>query len=308
MENTEVALGVDIGGTKIKSGIVDCYGNLMSEPMEVPTNAWESREKIISRLLQLLSSMISKARQYKLVGIGVGCSGPLDIKNGVILDCNTLPTLQNYPLKHIIELTCGVDVVMNNDANAMMLGEACWGAGMGYNSVLGFALGTGTGCAFINNGKIFEGSTGNAGEIWLAPYREKTIEYYACGTGLSNIYRDITGLQLTGKEIAEMARVGDEIALETFNQFADALTFALSWTINVLDPDAVIIGGSVANSADLYLDTVESQVKQYITVHSASHVKINKAALGDDAGFVGAAALSFVDNNVKINMPQLLEA
>lgn len=292
-QEKDLAIGIDIGGTKMKCGIVSRQGQLIGEPWELPTNAYGPREKIVSSILDLLNNALSQVPENRLVGIGIGCSGPLDITTGTILKCNTLPTMHNYPLKHIIELTTCKEVRMNNDANAMMLGESMWGAGKGKSSIIGITLGTGFGCAFINNGHIWNGATGNAGEIWQSPYKEGCIEDYVSGPGLSRMYKDLTGETITGKEVAQRARDNDQTALEVFKRFADGLVFGLSWILNSFDPDGVVIGGSVMNSMDLYMPRVSLLLPRYLTQETAEKISILPAGLGDNAGFMGAAALMF---------------
>lgn len=293
IETRDLAIGLDIGGTKMKCGVVDAAGNVIGTPKETPTNAHGPREKIVAGILELLNDSLAYAPENRLRGIGIGCTGPLDISTGTIMECNTLPTMHNYPLKHIVELTTCKNVRMNNDANAMMLGEAVWGAGKGRSSILGFTLGTGCGCAFINNGHIWTGITGNAGEIWQSPYRNGIIEDYVSGTGLTRMYKDMTGQNADGKEIAMRARAGEDAAIEVFNRFADGLVFALSWTVNTVDPDVVILGGAVANSADLFLPRVRSMLPRFITRETSGRIELLTASLGDNAGFIGAAALMF---------------
>lgn len=289
----DFAIGLDIGGTKMKCGVVDSNGNVIGSPREVPTNARGPREKIVAGILDLLNEALGQVPENRLRGIGIGCSGPLDIITGTILKCNTLPTMQNYPLQRIVELTTCKEVRMNNDANAMMLGEAVWGAGRGRSSILGITLGTGCGCAFISDGRIWTGYTGNAGEIWQSPYRDGCIEDYVSGPGLAKMYKALTGCDADGKEIAERARNGEEAAIEVFERFADGLVFALAWTVNTVDPDAVILGGSVVDSSDLFLTRVRSLLPKYITQEAAEHLDILTAGLGNNAGYIGAAALMF---------------
>ena len=292
-EDLDLAIGLDIGGTKIKCGIVDINGKIMGTPWEMPTNARGPRERIVTNILELVNQALSVTPENRLRGIGIGCTGPLDINTGTILECNNLPTMHNYPLRHIIELTTCKEVRMNNDANAMMYGEAVWGAGRGHSTVLGITLGTGCGCAIINKGHIWNGYTGNAGEIWQSPSRNGIIEDYVSGPGISNIYKTLTNKKISAKEVSERARAGEDDAIEAFNRFADGLVFALAWTINTVDPDVVILGGSVANAADIFLPRVRSMLPRFITNEASERVEILQASLGDDAGFMGAAALMF---------------
>ena len=293
--STPIALGIDIGGTKISAGLVDRNGNLVGTVCTIPTHAREEGEKIIDRLTRLVSKLTRQADGQGLTGIGVGCTGPLDIDRGVILECNNLPTLHHYPLKKQMEKAFGLPVRMNNDANALILGEALWGAGKKANRILGVTLGTGIGAALVEDKKIVRGANGCAGEIWISPYREGIIEDYVSGTALSRLYRELTQTEKSGVEIAALARQGDEHALHAWGTFTQALAYALAWCVNLTDPDAVVIGGSVVQSADLYWTPLEEQLKRHVCPEVANRLRLRKASLGTHAGLIGAAALLFVE-------------
>ena len=291
MNQNELAIGIDIGGTKIKCGIVDEFGCIHANPRSIQTEATGPRERIVSNILGLVDKVISGIPERKVKGIGIGCTGPL--ADGVILECNNLPTMHNYPLQHIVETTTGRVVRMDNDANAMIYGEAIWGVGRGRKNILGFTIGTGLGCAIISDGKIYHGHTCNAGEIWQSPYHDGNIEDYASGKGLTNIFYRLTGQVTDGNDIAALARKGNRQAIATFDEFSDALTYAMAWAINVVDPEVVIIGGSVVRSADLFLDNVKKRLAKFITRQAAEQLEILPAQLEENAGFMGAAALMF---------------
>lgn len=288
-----IAIGVDIGGTKIKAGLVDTNGHIIGTPESIPTLAHEPGEIIIERLTHLIKRMILQADGAEITGIGIGSTGPLDINNGVILDCNNLPTLHNYPLKEKIESTFSLSVRVNNDANAMMLGEAFWGAGKDNRSILGITLGTGLGAALLINRKIIRGATDCAGEIWLSPYKDGIIEDYVSGTAISHLYRKITNRELTAKEISELARKGESAALKAWDEFTHALAYTLSWAVNLIDPETIIIGGSVIHSSDIFWDSMVALFKKHICPQTAERIRIKPAGLKDNAGFMGAAALMF---------------
>ena len=182
-------------------------------------------------------------------------------------------------------------VVMDNDANALLLGESIFGAGKGYRTVLGYTLGTGLGCAIIIDNKLFTGANGMAGEIWPSPHKNATIEDTVSGRGVSAIYHDLTGQMKTAKEISAMARDGDKNAIMTWNEFGKSLAFSLAWGINMIDPDIAVIGGSIAESMDLFYDSMDLALRKYICPVPASKTKVVKAALADNAGFIGAAGL-----------------
>jgi glucokinase len=130
-----------------------------------------------------------------------------------------------------------------------------------------------------------------AGEIWPSPYQNGSIEDIVSGRGVSSIYQKLSNQVKSAKEISVLAQHGDLDAIETWNTFGSTLAIAISWGINLIDPGIVILGGSIANSLDLFQDQLESKLRKFICPVPAAKTKIVKAALGDNAGFIGAAAL-----------------
>ena len=186
-------------------------------------------------------------------------------------------------------------VWMNNDANALILGESLWGTGKGHHTVLGFTLGTGLGCAIVTDQKLITGYRELSGEIWPSPFKEGTIEDYVSGTGISTLYLKITGNRKSALEIGVLADQGNSDALAVWDEFGRALGFAMSWTINLLDPDIVVVGGSIANSFHLFERTMIDFVKNFSCPSPVDIPPLLKAGLGDDAGLIGGAGLVFTD-------------
>jgi glucokinase len=295
VNNKKIAIGVDFGGTNIRAGAVTIGGELIGAPVAVTTNAHEEKECIRERVFDVISQII-KNNHFKrtdIVGIGMGVTGPLDVQNGKILQCPSLPTMDFFPLRKVVEERFDLPVSMNNDANAMMLGEAFWGAGKSFSTILGITLGTGFGCAVIIDKKIWMGSTETAGEIWISPYNNGMIEDVVSGKGISSLYKNLSGEEISAIEVSKRAYGGDEEAIAAWNEFGKATAFALSWCVNLLDPEVIIIGGSIANSHDLFLPTMEKQLRRQICPVPAGKIQIAKAQLGDNAGFMGAAALVY---------------
>jgi len=182
---------------------------------------------------------------------------------------------------------------MNNDANAMILGESLWGAGKGSNCVLGITLGTGLGCAVVIDNKIWMGATETAGEIWISPYKDGIIEDIVSGKGVSKLYEKLSGLKVTAKEVSARALNGDSGAKSAWDEFGKALAYALSWSVNLIDPDVVIIGGSIANAMELFYSSLNETLRKNICPVPAQNLRIVRAQLGDNAGLTGAAALVY---------------
>jgi len=295
MENERIAIGVDIGGTNIRAGAVTPNGCIIGESFSVATGATDPKELIVGRIVEAINTVISRNKLDKqnIRGIGLGVTGPLDVKNGKILECPNLPTMDFFPLKEVIENEFKLPVFMNNDANAMMLGECFWGAGKGAATVLGITLGTGFGCAIVLDKKVLMGATETAGEIWISPYQNGIIEGVVSGKGVSLLYEKSGGQKLTAREIAALAFTGDTQAKAVWTEFGKAVAYALSWSINLIDPDVVIVGGSMANSIELFYPSMNEFLVKNICPVPAQKLRIVKAQLGDNAGFMGAAALVF---------------
>ena len=293
MKNDKIAIGVDIGGTNIRAGAVAFDGSIIGDTFSIPVNATDPKELIFGRIARSISRVITQndLKMGDIRGIGLGCTGPLDVKRGLILQCPNLPTMDFFPLRSSVEKEFGLPVFMNNDANAMMLGEAVWGAGKGSSSVLGITLGTGFGCAIIQDRKIRMGATETAGEIWISPYREGIIEEVVSGAGVAKLYEKISGLKASSKEVANLAFEGNESAKLAWEEFGKATAFALAWCINLVDPEIVIIGGSIANAIPLFYPALHESLVKNICPVPVQNLKIVKAQLGDAAGFIGAAAL-----------------
>lgn len=292
--NENILIGVDFGGTKILTGAMTPEGEMLCDPVTLPTNAAEAPEKIIGRVTESIDEIISRtgAGTGSVRGIGMGVTGPIDIRNGRILECPQLPTLHFYPLKKIVEERYGRPVFMNNDANCLIYGETLFGSGAGMKNVVGFTLGTGVGCALVLGGKIFAGNTESAGEIWPSPYGDGTIEDLVSGSGVSKIYKRMTGHDRSSLEVFELAGRGDRNALATWEEFGRHLSVALSWAVSIIDPEVVILGGSIANAFEFFGPSMEKSFRAHICPAPAERTKVVRAKLGANAGVIGAAALA----------------
>jgi glucokinase len=288
-----IIIGVDVGGTKIQAGAIDPVGKVLFDPVTIETGGNDESEKIFARITDSIDKIIMNPvlKPADIIGIGMGVTGPLDTASGTILECPQLPTMHFYPLKAKIYEKFRIPVFMDNDANALLLGESIWGAGKDHRTTLGFTLGTGLGCAIVINKKLFTGVNGMAGEIWPSPYKDGTIEDIVSGNGISSTYFRLSNKLKTAREISQLAIRGDSDAIETWNIFGGALAFSMAWGINMVDPGIVILGGSIANSIDLFYDSMNNALRKFICPVPADKTKVVKAALGDGAGFIGAAAL-----------------
>jgi len=292
-----LVVGVDIGGTSIRAGLVNHFGELVGVSFSIPTNGNDHPDAVFQRIKESISHALEGGRMQpeEVQGIGMGVTGPLDIRQGLILECPQLPTLHNFPLRQKIRDAFHLPVQMNNDANALILGESIWGSGMGHHLVLGFTLGTGLGCALVSDQKLHPGRRELSGEIWPSPYKDITIEDYVSGRGISTNYSELSGTIKTALEIGKLADDGDLAALRVWHDFGEALGFALSWTINLLDPDIVVLGGSISNSFHLFKRSLLDYLKKYVCASPAGLPPVVRARLGNEAGVIGGASLAFTN-------------
>ena len=287
------SIGIDLGGTKIMTGIVDSSGNIVGNPARIPTGGGDKPEAIIARITGSVGSVLKDQdlRVEDVEGIGIGATGPLDIEKGLILECPQLPQMHFFPLRQTIQDHFRIPVLLNNDANCFAYGEALFGAAAGNENVLGFTLGTGLGCALIIGGKLINGSTGTAAEIWTSPYRSGIIEDYVSGMGVSGIYKSISGNFRSSRQIFDLAVLNDGDALQAWKEFGMHLAYPLAWSINLIDPQVVVLGGSITAAWSFFRDSMEENLRKWICPVPAKKTAVVLSKLGDYAGMIGAASL-----------------
>ena len=289
----QIIIGVDLGGTKIMTGAINQDGKVLGTPVKVPTEVTQPKEVIFDKIVTSIEQVMADngITTAELKGIGVGSTGPLDSNEGLILECPQLPTMHFFPLRDTLSKRFGVPVLLNNDANCLILGEAVFGAGRGKQRIAGFTLGTGIGCALVFDGKIWNGATGTAGEIWCSPYAGGMIEDFISGHGVSALYRSVSGKDASSLEVFKLAEQGDKEALGTWEAFGRHLAVPLAWTINLIDPETVILGGSITGAYRFFSKAMESELRRNICPVPAERTPVVLSTLGDNAGFVGAACL-----------------
>ena len=297
MKSDTIIIGVDLGGTKIMTGAITREGKVLGEPVKVPTGAKDPAERVVKRITDSIEKTLTDLRLTvkDLAGIGIGSTGPVDSEKGEILECPQLPNMHFFNLCETIKKHFGIPVRLNNDANCLIFGECIFGAATDKRNVVGFTLGTGMGCAVVLDKKILNGSTGTAAEIWLSPYRSGMIEDYVSGAGVTRIYKSISGWEETSLAIYNLALAGDKNALQTWNEFGEHLAVPVAWSINLIDPEVVIIGGSIASAYPFFKTSMEENLCKWICPVPAEKTKVVLAKLGDYAGFIGAACLMIDD-------------
>ncbi len=288
----EVAVGIDLGGTKIAAGLVTGESEVLSE-VRVPTEADRPADHILDNMRAAVGSALRQAGVSidEVVGVGLGSPAPLDMEKGIILSTGNLPSLHGFPVVERLSKALGKRVVLNNDANCYGLAEARFGAGAGAQVCCGLTLGTGMGGFLVIGGQLFNGPRGAGAEVWCSPYQGDQVEEKVSGRGIARNYKKLTEKVATAKELAEMARAGDREALMAWREFGRDLATPVAWLCNLCDADVLVLGGSLTRAWDLFRDDLLEEAHKYINDVTRRAVRIEPGKLGDSAGMMGAAAL-----------------
>lgn len=297
----QVSLALDIGGTKIAGAVVALEGGTQPRIVTrktVPTEAARGGEAVLATVVALAQEL-ADAAEGALAGIGVSTAGRVDAHDGSIAYANEImPGWTGQPVGAALKEALGVPAAVLNDVQAHALGEARWGAGRGAQTCIVVAAGTGIGGGIIAHGSIVRGKHGFAGELGSTPNPLGPaalgiqggivdLEAVAAGSGIEACYRALTGNALTGAEISRAAYEGDEDARRIIMQAGFVLGVSLAGWVNMLDPDAVILSGSVAKAGELWRDEVARGFAERIPSVQAG-LPIVDAELGADAPLVGA--------------------
>jgi glucokinase len=313
--SSEQAIGVDIGGTKIRIGLVDRYGNVAAE-LAVPSLAKERRvvEQAINGIRNVLKMAEEQGKALHLLGIGVGSAGQIDFASGTVRYANDLlPGYTGTPIRELLEREFSLPVYVDNDVNVLALAEKRFGSGKHSRHMVCIALGTGVGGALLSEGQIVRGATGGAGEIghMTVDFRgprcicgnRGCLELYASGT---SIERRMNELLKSGEEAGADApavpdaravfarwRAGDPTAGQVMDEAAAALGAAIASLIHIVNPDTIVIGGGVAESGEDFLAKVREEAERRAMPSMYRHVRIEAASSGNRSGMLGAAQLVF---------------
>ncbi|MDP3945247.1 MAG: ROK family protein [Lutibacter sp.] len=276
MNNT--LLGIDIGGTNIKIGLVE-NGKVDEETIiSVDKNA--TKEVTLSSLFEA----IDKVNKANIIGIGVGVPGVVDPLTGIIYDIQNIPAWEEVALKDILEQRYGLPVSINNDANCFALGEKIFGKGKNYENFIGLSIGTGIGAGVIINSRLYNGVLCGAGEVGMLAYKDSIIEDYAGSFFFSKIHNT------SAKEMSERAKNGDENALKLFDEFGLHVGEAVMAVLYMYAPEAIILGGSISKSFPLFKNSLEASLNTFAYQKQIQNLKIEVSNQSGIA-ILGAASL-----------------
>lgn len=320
------AIGVDLGGTKILTALISETGDIVYRH-RIPTPQM-GPESVVSVIRDSITTVLAEAGLAKeeVAGVGVGAPGPLDPRSGVVFEAPNLVGWRNVPLRDLLaaqlrstQASAALPIFVEHDANAAALAEWWIGAGRGVKDLIYITVSTGIGGGIIIGGKMVHGVTGAAGEIGHMTIdingplchcgNRGCLEVLASGPAIARVAREeiaagrpTTMLEtaggkpeaITGETVDRAARTGDALAGEIFDRAGTYLGVGVANLINLLNPARIIIGGGVSKAGDLLFAPVKRTVRERALKRPATDAQIVPAALGDDAGVVGAGAVVFL--------------
>ncbi len=309
-------LGIDLGGTKIASAVVDDRGATLSRD-EVSTPADEGTEAVIETLLKSGRRALDRAGISidDLASIGIGAPGLVNAATGIVHTSPNLPGWRDVPLRDLLDRAFGNKVFVINDAKAAAVGEFHFGAGRGCRHFIYTTLSTGIGGGIVIDGQIYTGATGMAGEIGHMVIDDEgplcscgnhgCWEMLASGTALAREARrriesgaSTIMLDKVGGEIDKIdARLvhgaaieGDALAVELIKRTAYYIGVGLANIVNIFNPERIVIGGGLANIGDILLKPAYEEAARRAFSQPFQAVQFVTAELGGDSGIIGAAA------------------
>ena len=305
--------GIDVGGTTVKCGLFQTDGNLVDK-WEIPTRTENKGENILPDVAKAIQDKMAEKGIEKadVEGVGIGIPGPINSKGEAACAVNLYWGFT--PVAQILHDLTGLKACAGNDANVAALGEAWKGAAAGSDNVIMVTLGTGVGGGIIVDGKIVAGTHGAGGEIGHVLVVRGEAEKCNCGNhGCLEQYASATGIvrmakkklqtetrttkltafdPLTAKDIFDVAKEGDEVALELVDKLCTVLGTALANVAGVVDPEVFVIGGGVSRAGDILIEGIQKKYSE-IVFQACRETKVTLATLGNDAGMYGCVKLLF---------------
>ncbi len=311
-------IGIDLGGTSIKFGILTLEGEIQDK-WSIPTNILENGKHIVP---DIIASINHRIELYKLdkadfIGIGMGTPGTVNIEKGTVKAAYNLNWEDTQEVGTVISKGVNLPFILDNDANVAALGERWVGAGENKPDVVFITLGTGVGGGIIAAGNLIHGIAGAAGEIGhicvdpdgfeCTCGNHGCLETVTSATGVVRLANQFAeeyegaskvkaaidnGDGVTSKDIFIAAEEGDAFALSVVDKFAYYLGFACANLGSTLNPDSIVIGGGVSAAGEFLREKVDTYFKKYAFSTVRYTTKIKLAVLGNDAGIIGAASLA----------------
>jgi glucokinase len=316
------ALGIDLGGTKVLASVIDITTGEVVSSARKRTRAERGQDFVEKRTIEMATAALDAANlpgDASILAIGAGVAGQIDRKNGIVVDAPNLG-VQNMRLGDILGKQFGKPVYVGNDVEVAAQGENLYGSGRGFSNFVCVFVGTGIGAGIVQNGKMYTGLSGTAGEVGHMTIQADgricgcgsrgCLEAYASRTaitkaimaeihhGRSSVLADDAALQLKEGEtiirsglLARAIAEKDALVIDVVSDAANFLGYGLASIMNFYNPEAIILGGGVIEAIDLLFDRAVARARVIALSAPAQKTKILKAKLGDFSGVVGAACL-----------------
>ncbi len=310
-------LGVDVGATSVKMGLVDANGRILSRAL-FQTKAFASKDAFVKELIKQMRALLKKSGtgKNKLAGIGVGLPGRVDFKKGIVHDLTNIKGWNEVPLKKILYKIFKTAIYLDNDANAFASGQLIWGKARVARNAVCITLGSGVGGGLIIEGEVFRGSNFSAGEIGHVCI---DINGPSCGCGANGCLESFVGnryiasraiekikkgqktlltklvngdlKKITPELITRAARQRDAFSVKLWEQTGTYLGIGLSGIVNIINPDMVIVGGGLSKAGKFIFKPLNRELKKRAMRQHLKVLKVQNADFNDDAGVIGAASL-----------------
>lgn len=286
MENN-FYIGTDIGGTTFTSAIFNNSKELILQSKKDLINNFDNQEALLSAIS---NQILSISKKFNIIGVGLACPGPLNAKSGKILKTPNLKILHNCNIKKEIEYRTKYPCRIENDANLFALGEY-----KNYNLkkdvFAGITLGTGLGFGIIINGKLFTGGNGMAGEYGISPINYKNWEYYNSIKWIENKIFSRFGKNFSPKHLFKLAQSNNNLSIEIWNEFGQNLGLCLSHLINMIDPNAISVGGGLSSALPFFQERMKKIIRVNSPSFAESNIHIYESKHKEDSAMLGASLL-----------------
>ena len=271
-------IGIDLGGTQIRGGIVK--ENQLSEILSSRVPASGTITEVLDALYELTDRLVTSSVE----AIGIGVPSVVDVEKGIVYDVQNIPSWKEVPLKQLLEERYHIPALINNDANCFALGEKYFGKGRQASSMIGLTIGTGLGAGIIVDGKLYAGPNCGAGEFGMVDYLDHCYEYYASGQFFQHCY------QSSGEEVFRKAQAGDKAAAGILSELGRHLGNAIKMILYTYDPELIILGGSIRQAYSYFQQAMWERIRTFAYPKSLERLRIEISEL-ENCGVLGAAAL-----------------
>jgi glucokinase len=301
----EYSIGLDLGGTNLRAAAVARDGRMLYS-VSGKTAYSAGREAIVGEMVDAIAMLRERLGADGLAGIGVAVPGFILLEQGVIRNSNNLASLEDFPFRDEMSRRLGTQVILENDANAAALGEHWIGTGRGVDNLVLLTLGTGIGGGIVSNGKVLHGFLGMAGElghITVVPNgnpcgcgNRGCVEKHASATAVTAMAKLLgLGDGLTAKQVYDLAMTGSEKARTIFVSMGEALGIALAMLVNTFNFPLYLLSGGVIAAWDLFAPAMLEETRRRSFTFRTTDTRVEKAALGNEAGLYGAAYLPWLE-------------